>query len=73
MVVKGKAGTVDREIRALVRKLEAQGWRVVDGGKHLKAFPPDRTKPMVTLAKTPSDRRSIKNAMSQLRRSGAQL
>jgi hypothetical protein len=64
---------VNREIKALVAKLEAQGWRIEDGGKHIKAYPPDRTKPIVTLARTPSDYRAIKNAVSQLRRSGADL
>jgi hypothetical protein len=63
-----------KEIKQLVRKLEQQGWRVeLGGGGHYKAFPPDVTKPMVTFASTPSDHRALRNIISMLRRSGADL
>lgn len=62
-----------KDVRDLLKKLEAQGWRIVAGGKHIKAFPPDTTRPMVTIPTTPSDHRSLRNTIAQLRRSGADL
>jgi hypothetical protein len=61
-----------KEVKELLAKLQAQGWRIEEG-KHYKAFPPDLTKPMVPIPKTPSDHRSLRNTIAQLRRSGAQL
>lgn len=56
-----------------IRKaLEAQGWRIREGRKHLLAFPPDPELPAVTLPSTPSDHRAWKNAIATLRRSGFQ-
>lgn len=64
----------DRVVQEIVGKLVAQGWRIEGGhGRHYKAFPPDPSKPMVVFAATPSDWRSMRNAISQLRRSGAAL
>jgi hypothetical protein len=60
----------NKEVQDLIRKLQEQGWRIEEG-KHYKAFPPDTTKPMVVIPKTPSDHRSLKNTIAQLRRSGA--
>lgn len=62
-----------KDVREIVDRLEAQGWRVVKGKKHLKAYPPDKDKPMVTIPGTPGDQRSLKNLKAQLRRSGADL
>ena len=63
-----------KDIAQLVRALQAQGWRVErSGGGHYKAFPPDTSKPMVTIASTPSDRRAFRNTIALLRRSGADL
>lgn len=62
----------NREIEQIVKKLQGQGWRIVEG-KHYKCFPPDKAMPMVVIPKTPSDHRSIRNAIAQLRRSGADL
>lgn len=62
-----------KEIKKILRQLDQQGWRIKDTGKHIKAYPPDRSKRMVVLPRTPSDHRALKNAISQLRRSGARL
>jgi hypothetical protein len=56
------------ETKAVIAALIAQGWRV-ERGKHYKAFSPDG-KTLVILSITPSDRRGLLNAISQLRRAG---
>ena len=60
-------------MKQLIEKLVAQGWRVEERAKHYRAYPPDPSQPFVTLPKTPSDRRWLQNARSQLRKSGAVL
>lgn len=62
--------SMPKEYKEIIRELERQGWRLVRGTRHWKAFPPDKKKPMVTIPGTPSDYRSIKNTIAQLRRSG---
>jgi len=64
---------VDKDTKKLVAKLTEQGWRIDESGRHPKAYPPDIAKPMVTLSSTPSDRRSFKNMVAELRRSGADI
>lgn len=64
---------MDKDTKKIIDKLLAQGWRIEQGAKHIKAYPPDRTKPMVVIPGTPSDRRSLANLKAQLRRSGADL
>jgi hypothetical protein len=61
-----------KETEALVRKLRAMGWEVAEG-RHYTAYPPDKSKAPITFAKTPSDRRALKNTISLLRRAGADL
>jgi predicted RNA binding protein YcfA (HicA-like mRNA interferase family) len=68
-----KGATVNKEIRDIVKKLEKQGWRIEQGGKHLKAYPADKSMPLVVIPGTPSDHRSLKNLIAQLRRSGADI
>jgi hypothetical protein len=58
------------DISELRKALIAQSWRLDDSGKHTKAYPPDVTKPMVILPKTPGAGRWLENAVSQLRKSG---
>lgn len=61
-----------KDLRKLLRQLTSQGWRCEQaGGGHLKLFPPDKSKPMVTLPISPGDHRSWKNTVATLRRSGA--
>lgn len=56
---------IDRIRKALI----AQGWRLDDSGKHTKAYAPDG-QTLVTMPKTPSDPRAIKNLIAQLRKGG---
>jgi predicted RNA binding protein YcfA (HicA-like mRNA interferase family) len=64
---------MDKDIRKIVKQLEAQGWRIEQGSRHLKAFPPDKSQGMVVIPGTPSDHRSIRNLIAELRRKGADL
>ncbi len=61
---------MDKEFRRLVRAAEGQGWRVRPIKKGLMLVPPDPTKPAVTIHRTPSDHRSWKNVVAQLRAGG---
>jgi hypothetical protein len=61
---------VHKETRQLIVALHQQGWTTNHHRKHVKATPPCRCCPMVTFGSTPSDHRAMKNAVSQLRKSG---
>lgn len=63
--------STQKDINGLIRTLKKQGWRVVHGGKHYKAYPPDRRFPMATLPVSPSDWRAWDNMVASLRRRGA--
>ncbi|GAB2613457.1 hypothetical protein GCM10027067_26230 [Pseudactinotalea suaedae] len=54
----------------LVALAESQGWesKSTKNGWHL--IPPDPTKPIVALHRTPSDHRWFQNALQRLKRSG---
>lgn len=55
----------------LIKMARQQGWEVKDsGGRHIKLVPPDKTKPIVTIARSASDWRAFKNALALMRRSG---
>lgn len=57
------------ELSKIRKALIEQGWRLDDSGKHLKAFAPDgRT--IVVFPRTPSDHRSLTNAIAIARRAG---
>lgn len=47
-----------------------QGWRVEKIKKGVRLVPPDPSKPMVVIHRTPSDHRALKNTIAQMRRSG---
>jgi predicted RNA binding protein YcfA (HicA-like mRNA interferase family) len=65
---------VNKEMKQLFEKLEAQGWKIeLRKGGHYMATPPDPTKPIVVMSHTPSDHRDWANTISRLRRSGANL
>lgn len=63
----------DKEVREIAKRLEAQGWQLVKGKGHTKAYPPDPSKPMVVLPGTPGRGRWKANLIAQPRRSGADL
>lgn len=59
-----------RSPKELVKIAEKQAWRVEPIKKGWKLYPPDQTKPFVTLHRTPSDRHWYANAVARLRGSG---
>lgn len=61
---------MDKDLAKVLTELEAQGWRIEQRKKGVMAIPPDKSKPIVTIHKTPSDRRAWNNMMAALRRSG---
>lgn len=62
-------GSAQKEIRAIVKAAEEQGWRVKQGKAHYLLLAPDGIN-KVTVASTPSDHRALDNAISRLRRYG---
>lgn len=66
----GASGT-HKEVRDLIRRLRQQGFTVVDKGvAHPKVYKDGQL--LTTLPSTPSDVRSLKNAVGKLRRHGYQ-
>jgi hypothetical protein len=62
------------DFRRLRRRLAAEGWIVSLSHKgHYRFVPPDRSREIVVWSGTPSDWRSYRNAIGQLRRSGARI
>lgn len=59
-----------KEVRKLITSLESQGWRIerLKSG-HFRAYAPDGVG-IVHLPGTPSDHRSLKNTVAQLRHHG---
>lgn len=64
--------TSNKELNEMINKVVEQGWQVKEG-KHLTLYPADKTQPAVTVPRTPSDHRGIKNARSAIRRSGGNV
>lgn len=56
----------DKGIDGEIRKLLKEGWRVISTKRHLKLAAPTGIK--LTVSKTPSDRRAIRNFISDVRR-----
>lgn len=63
---------MDKELKKLLRELEHQGWRLKTGTRGIMAYPPDKTRPIVAIHRTPSDHRAWANMLAALRRSGFQ-
>ena len=61
--------SLSKDIRKLVKAAERHGWRVVDRGQRWLCYSPDG-ETIVTVHKTPSDRRAILNARAELRKGG---
>ena len=61
-----------RENREVIDAAIAQGWtyRPSKGGSHLRLTPPDPDKDSVTIGGTPSDFRSRRNTISQMKQNG---
>lgn len=60
---------MNKEVRRIVRELEKQGWRVERRKSKSVAFSPDGVTE-VPVHHTPSDKKSLKNLVSQLKRGG---
>ena len=61
----------DKQLDAMIAEAWEAGWWCEKGkGGHVKCYPPDRSKTMVAVANTPSDRRTVPNTRSFFRRSG---
>ena len=59
-----------KDLEPILEALKEQGWRVEDTERgHVKAVPPDRTRPIVHFGHSRFPR-SMKNAISELRASG---
>lgn len=62
---------MDKELRKLVKALEAQGFEVVPTARqHLMVFADGKA--VATISGTASDWRSIRNALARLKRAGFQ-
>lgn len=61
---------LEKRLKSLFKKLKEQGWEINPSKKGWMVVPPDKSKPMVTIHGTPSDNRSWKNMIAQLKRSG---
>lgn len=59
-----------KEWKELLRTLQDQGWKMKPTKNGFMLYPPDKTKEIVTVHKTPSDWRSWENTISKLRKSG---
>ncbi|MEQ1701739.1 MAG: hypothetical protein ABMA25_16645 [Ilumatobacteraceae bacterium] len=65
----GKRWTNNKELNEMIDTVIAQGWTVRERN-HLTLYPADKTQRPVIVPRTPSDHRGIKNARSEIRRSG---
>lgn len=62
------------DLKDIVQAAKKAGWSVEQTkGNHLAFTPTDKAYPRVIGAGTPSDWRSLKNLVAQLRRSGLKL
>ena len=70
MIIQGITVT-NREIGTALQASALQGGIIGKcGSGHYKVIPPDKSKAVVFVPATPSDRRSIKNVVGKLRRAG---
>ena len=73
MRIKG-IGVANREVGQALEVVVRQGGVLsLCGSGHFKVVPPDKSKKVVFLPATPSDKRSMRNVVSKLRRAGFNL
>jgi hypothetical protein len=60
----------NKELRGVLEAAEAQGWRVEPSKAGYLLFPPDQSQGIVSVHKTPSDHRAMKNLIGEMRRRG---
>ncbi len=64
---------MDVDWKKLIKEAERQGWTIEHGRKgQRKLIPPDPTKQIVFVHRTPSDHRAIKNTLAEMRHQGFQ-
>lgn len=61
--------SLNKEVKKLIRRVERQGWRVEERKSGYMCFSPDGVT-MVSIHKTPSDHRAIRNSITELRKGG---
>lgn len=62
---------MNKEVKALLKDLDAAGWPTKRTSKgHHMVFHPETGRKVTTLAGTPSDPRSLKNSLADLKRAG---
>lgn len=60
-----------KDYKHILAALKEQGWRLEStSDSHIKAYPPDKDRPLVCFAITSGDPRAIKNTIRDLRASG---
>ena len=60
---------MDKTRKQIIKSLRRQGWRIEEGTKHIKCFSPDG-ETIVTMGRTPSDHRAVRNLKARLRKGG---
>ena len=62
---------MDADWKKVIREAERQGWTIEHGRKgQLKLVPPDPSRQIVTVHRTPSDHRALENTLANMRRQG---
>jgi hypothetical protein len=59
-----------KQLKALIKAANDQGWRVERRSKHYLFFPNDRSIPPIMVSTTPSSHRTPANTIARLKRSG---
>lgn len=62
--------SADKNLKTLLEKLEAQGWRIERTRKGFMCYPPDKSKQSVLIHGSESDHRAMKNTLARLKRNG---
>lgn len=63
---------MDKTLRQLIRDAERAGWSIVDRGESVLFYSPDG-ETIVTVHKSESDYRALKNTVARLRRAGLKV
>ena len=65
---------MDKATKQLIEAIASwEGWRIEEIKSGWMVYPPDKTQSPVTIHKTPSDHRAIRNTKSLLRKRGAPI
>ena len=69
------SSTMQKQLKDILKLAREQGWRVEQSRRssHYILLPPQKDRGRVVLPLSPSDPRSVKNAISLLRKAGLQI